>query len=37
MPQSKGGDSTFQNICLACRACNEFMSDATEEGNHQEL
>jgi len=30
LPQSKGGDATFKNICLACRACNEFKSDATE-------
>lgn len=30
LPQSKGGNSTFQNICLACRACNEFKSDAIE-------
>lgn len=23
-PRSKGGDNSFENICLACRSCNEF-------------
>ncbi|HEY9849629.1 MAG TPA: HNH endonuclease signature motif containing protein [Leptolyngbyaceae cyanobacterium] len=27
---SKGGETTFENVCLACRSCNEFKSDATE-------
>ncbi|WP_205879134.1 HNH endonuclease [Leptolyngbya sp. BC1307] len=30
VPRSKGGGTTFKNLCLACRTCNEFKSDATE-------
>jgi HNH endonuclease len=30
LPRSKGGETTFQNLCLACRSCNEFKSDATQ-------
>ncbi len=29
-PRSKGGDTTFENICLTCRSCNEFKSDLTK-------
>jgi hypothetical protein len=29
-PQSKGGATTFENVCLACRSCNEYKSDTTE-------
>ncbi|MBI3760637.1 MAG: HNH endonuclease [Chloroflexi bacterium] len=29
-PISKGGDTSFENVCLACRSCNEFKSDSTE-------
>lgn len=29
-PISKGGKTTFDNVCLACRSCNEFKGDATE-------
>ena len=29
-PISKGGETTFENVCLACRSCNEFKGDATE-------
>lgn len=29
-PRSKGGDTTFENVCLACRSCNEFKSNLTE-------
>ncbi|MGI2902671.1 HNH endonuclease [Tolypothrix sp. VBCCA 56010] len=29
-PVSKGGETTFENVCLACRSCNEFKGDATE-------
>ncbi|HBE50780.1 MAG TPA: HNH endonuclease [Cyanobacteria bacterium UBA11369] len=29
-PVSKGGETTFENLCLACRSCNEFKSDSTE-------
>ncbi|MBD2539580.1 HNH endonuclease [Coleofasciculus sp. FACHB-SPT36] len=29
-PVSKGGETSFENICLACRSCNEFKGDATE-------
>jgi hypothetical protein len=28
-PVSKGGETTFENVCLACSACNEHKSDAT--------
>ncbi|MFB2878253.1 HNH endonuclease [Floridanema aerugineum] len=28
-PISKGGETSFENVCLACRSCNEFKSDAT--------
>jgi HNH endonuclease len=27
LPRSKGGTTTFENLCLACRTCNEFKSD----------
>ena len=30
LPVSKGGDTSFENICLACRSCNEFKGEATE-------
>jgi hypothetical protein len=30
LPRSKGGDTSFQNLCLACRTCNEFKSDITQ-------
>lgn len=26
-PVSKGGLTSFENVCLACRPCNEFKSD----------
>lgn len=29
-PQSKGGESTIENLCLSCRVCNEFKSNQTE-------
>jgi len=29
-PVSKGGMNTFDNLCLACRTCNEYKSDNTE-------
>ncbi len=29
-PRSKGGETSFENVCLACRSCNEFKSDITE-------
>lgn len=28
-PQSKGGQTCFENVCLACRSCNEFKGDTT--------
>jgi len=28
-PLSKGGETTFGNLCLACRLCNEFKADLT--------
>jgi HNH endonuclease len=30
LPTSKGGETIFENVCLACRPCNEFKSDTTE-------
>ena len=30
LPVSKGGLTTLENICLACRSCNEFKSNVTE-------
>ena len=30
LPRSKHGATTFENLCLACRTCNEFKSDLTE-------
>lgn len=24
LPRAKGGKTSFENICLACRSCNEF-------------
>lgn len=30
LPRSKGGITTFENLCLACRTCNEFKSDTTK-------
>ncbi|EKF01464.1 putative McrA/HNH [Tolypothrix sp. PCC 7601] len=29
-PRSRGGETTFENLCLACRSCNEFKADLTE-------
>jgi hypothetical protein len=29
-PRAKGGETTFKNLCLACRSCNEFKSNITE-------
>lgn len=29
MPASKGGATDFENLCLACSACNEFKADAS--------
>ncbi|GBO55479.1 hypothetical protein APA_3630 [Pseudanabaena sp. lw0831] len=29
-PVSKGGLNTTENLCLACRTCNEYKSDTTE-------
>jgi 5-methylcytosine-specific restriction endonuclease McrA len=29
-PISKGGKTTFENVCLACHSCNEFKGDATQ-------
>ena len=30
LPVSKGGATSFENICLACSACNELEAGATE-------
>lgn len=32
-PVSKGGLNTLENLCLACRTCNEYKSDTTEAIN----
>jgi 5-methylcytosine-specific restriction endonuclease McrA len=29
-PRAKDGETSFENVCLACRACNEYKSDTTE-------
>ncbi len=29
-PVYQGGKSTFENVCLACRSCNEFKGTLTE-------
>ena len=29
-PVSRGGESSFENLCLACPACNRFKSDRTQ-------
>jgi hypothetical protein len=29
IPQSQGGGTTFENLCFACRRCNEFKGSAT--------
>jgi HNH endonuclease len=29
-PHSKGGDTSFENVCLACRSCNEFKGNLTQ-------
>jgi hypothetical protein len=29
-PRSKGGATSFENVCLACRTCNEYKSDSTK-------
>ena len=29
-PVSKGGLNILENLCLACRTCNEYKSDTTE-------
>lgn len=29
-PQSKGGENSFENLCLACRSCNEYKSNTIE-------
>jgi heterodisulfide reductase subunit B len=30
LPRSKSGETNLQNLCLACRTCNEFKSDTTQ-------
>lgn len=30
LPRSKGGDETLENLCLSCRPCNEFKSNAVD-------
>lgn len=29
-PRAKGGRTNFENVCQACRSCNEYKSDSTE-------
>jgi len=33
-PVSKGGKTTFENLCLACRSCHEFKRNLTEAIDH---
>jgi 5-methylcytosine-specific restriction endonuclease McrA len=28
-PRAKGGETSFENVCLACSACNEFKLHVT--------
>jgi hypothetical protein len=28
LPQAQGGETTFENLCFACRRCNEFKGSA---------
>lgn len=29
-PRSKGGETSFENVCLACQSCNEFKGNIIE-------
>jgi|GEM_PF-4847846 len=29
LPVSKNGETSYENLCLACHTCNEFKGDAT--------
>jgi hypothetical protein len=29
-PRGRGGVTSFENVCLCCRPCNEFKSDVTD-------
>ena len=29
IPQAQGGDTVFENLCFACRRCNEFKGSTT--------
>jgi 5-methylcytosine-specific restriction endonuclease McrA len=29
-PRAEDGKTSFENLCLACRSCNEFKSNTTE-------
>jgi hypothetical protein len=33
LPRAKGGQSTLDNLCLACAACNSFKLDLVEAGD----
>ncbi|HSN75327.1 MAG TPA: HNH endonuclease [Anaerolineae bacterium] len=33
VPQAIGGEAVFENLCLACRRCNEFKGSATAAGD----
>lgn len=30
LPRARGGLTILENLCLACRTCNEYKSDSTE-------
>ena len=30
IPQAQGGQTVFENLCLACRRCNEFKGDTVQ-------
>jgi hypothetical protein len=29
-PRARGGNTSLENVCLACRSCNEFKSDLVD-------
>jgi 5-methylcytosine-specific restriction endonuclease McrA len=34
LPQSQGGTTTFENLCFACRRCNEFKGEQIDRGGN---
>jgi hypothetical protein len=33
VPQSAGGETVFENLCLACPTCNRYKADLTSEAD----